>query len=68
MNLIKTLHLFPKLTEELLKLLRGLKAADWLKPSSLDGQQINWIETVRFGNRNELKKNHEDTIRNKARN
>lgn len=40
MRQIETLHLFPKLTEELLKLLRGLKSSDWLKPSPIDGRTI----------------------------
>jgi hypothetical protein len=40
MRQIETLHLFPKLTEELLKLLRGLNSSDWLKPSPIDGRTI----------------------------
>lgn len=40
MRQIETVHLFPKLTEELLKLLRGLNSSDWLKPSPIDGRTI----------------------------
>jgi len=40
MKQIETLHLFPKLTEELLALLRGLELSDWLKPSPIDGRTV----------------------------
>jgi hypothetical protein len=40
MKQIETLHLFPKLTEELLKLLRELETSDWLKPSSIKDRTI----------------------------
>lgn len=40
MNQIETLHLFPKLTEELLKLLQGLESSDWLKPSPINGRTV----------------------------
>lgn len=40
MEKIETLHLFPKLTEEFLKLLRELEADDWLKPSPINGRTV----------------------------
>lgn len=40
MKQIETLHLFPKLTEELLKLLQGLEASDWLRPSPINGRTV----------------------------
>ncbi|MDZ7721465.1 MAG: maleylpyruvate isomerase N-terminal domain-containing protein [candidate division KSB1 bacterium] len=40
MKQIETLHLFPKLTEELLKLLQGLEISDWLKPSPINGRTV----------------------------
>ncbi len=40
MKQIETLHLFPPLTEELLKLLRDLDASDWLKPSPIKDRTV----------------------------
>ncbi|MGD8780756.1 MAG: maleylpyruvate isomerase N-terminal domain-containing protein [Ignavibacteria bacterium] len=40
MKQIETLHLFPRLTEELLKLLQGLDTSDWLKPSPIKGRTV----------------------------
>lgn len=40
MKQIQTLHLFPKLSEELLKLLKGLELSDWLKPSPINGRTV----------------------------
>ncbi|HAY71267.1 MAG TPA: hypothetical protein DCX89_05200, partial [Saprospirales bacterium] len=40
MKRIETIHLFPKLTEELLELLQGLEASDWLKPSPINGRTV----------------------------
>ena len=40
MKQIETLHLFPKLTEEFLKLLEGLEPSDWLKPSPIKGRTV----------------------------
>ena len=40
MEQIDTLHLFPKLTEEFLKLLKGLDNSDWLKPSPIKGRTV----------------------------
>lgn len=40
MEQIETLHLFPKLTEEFLKLLRELEPSEWLKPSPIKGRTV----------------------------
>ncbi len=40
MKQIETLHLFPQLTDELLKLLRDLNTSDWLKPSPIKGRTV----------------------------
>lgn len=40
MQQIETLHLFPRLTDELLKLLRSLNEADWLKTSPIKGRTV----------------------------
>ena len=40
MTHIKTLHLFSKLTMELLKLSRSLDTSDWMKPSPIKGRTI----------------------------
>lgn len=40
MKQIETLHLFPKLTEEFLKLLREIEPSDWLKPSPIKGRTV----------------------------
>ncbi len=40
MKQIETLHLFPKLTEEFLRLLREIEPSGWLKPSPIKGRTI----------------------------
>ncbi len=40
MKQIETLHLFPKLTEALITLLKGLDVDDWKKPSPIKGRTI----------------------------
>lgn len=40
MEQIETLHLFPKLTEKFLKLLRELEPSDWLRPSPIKGRTV----------------------------
>ena len=40
MKQIKTLHLFPQLTNELLRLLKSLDSSDWLKPSPIKNRTV----------------------------
>ncbi len=40
MKPIKTLHLFPELTDELITLLKSLDSSDWLKPSPIKNRTV----------------------------
>lgn len=43
MKRIESLHLFPLLAEELLKLLRSPDHSDWLKPSPVKGRTVKGL-------------------------